>query len=131
MAVAAYLDLALPEDAAWTTVEHGGKRGKREAGRLKAKGIKAGWPDIIVIHQGRVAAIELKGPNGRLNPRQEAMHERLMLAGAPVYTATRLEEVEGFLRGCGVPLRATTGTRAACCSLPHQTDTKTPITSEG
>ena len=112
MAVASYLDLALPPDAAWTTVEHGGKRGKREAGRLKAKGVRAGWPDILIIYRGRAICIELKSEKGRLSPAQKDLHPRLQLAGALVYTATRIEHVEGFLRAT-VPLRATTGARAA------------------
>ncbi len=112
MAVAAYLDLALPPDAVWTTIEHGGKRGKREAGRLKAKGLTPGWPDILVIYRGRVICIELKSAKGVLSASQRALHPRLTLAGALVYTATRIEEVEGFLRAT-VPLRATTGARAA------------------
>ncbi len=111
-AVAQYLDLALPEDAVWWHTPNGGARSRAEAGIFKAMGVKAGVPDIIVIYQGQVVAIELKGPNGRLSPAQRAMHERLMLAGALVYTATRIEEVEGFLRAT-VPLRATTGARAA------------------
>ncbi len=109
MAVARYLDLALPEDAVWTTVEHGGKRGKREAGRLKAKGLTPGWPDIIIIYRGSPICIELKSAKGVLSPAQKALHPRLMLAGAWVYTATSIEELEGFLSSIGVPLRATTG----------------------
>ena len=116
MAVAQYLgvekNLAIPDDAVWTTVEHGGKRGAREAGRLKRKGLKPGWPDIIVVYRGRVVVIELKAPGGRLSPAQKTMHEHLKLAGALVYTATSIEAVEGFLSAI-MPLRATTGARAA------------------
>ncbi len=111
MAVAAYLDLALPEDAVWTTIPAGGG-GKVRGARLKAMGYKAGWPDLQVVYRGQVICIELKSAKGRLSDAQRAMHKRLMLAGALVYTATRIEEVEGFLRA-SVPLRATTGARAA------------------
>ena len=112
MTVADYLDLALPPDACWTTVEHGGKRGKREAGRLKAKGLTPGWPDIQIVYRGRSINIELKAPGGTLSTAQKVMHERLTLAGALVYTATQIEQVEGFLRGI-MTLRASTVTRAA------------------
>ncbi len=111
-AVARYLDLALPEDAVWFHPPNGGARSKAAAGIFKAMGVKAGVPDLIVIYQGQVVAIELKAPGGTLSKAQKAMHERLMLAGALVYTATRIEEVEGFLRAT-VPLKATTGARAA------------------
>ncbi len=115
IAVAQYLDLALPKDAVWTTVEHGGKRTKAEAGKLKAKGVKPGWPDVQVVYGGRLICFELKAPGGTRSPAQKVMHAQLRFAGALVYpgAVTLLDQVEGFLRGCGVPLKATTGTRAA------------------
>ncbi len=115
MTVAQYLDLALPRDAVWTTVEPGGYRSKTEASRLKSKGVKAGWPDVQIIHCGRLICFELKAPRGTLSREQKVMHARLSLAGALVYPGpvTQLEQVEGFLRGACVPLRGTTGTRAA------------------
>ena len=39
--VAAFLDVALPEGATWTTIEPGGYRTKAEAGIAKARGVKA------------------------------------------------------------------------------------------
>jgi len=112
-AVAQYLDLALPEDAVWFHPPNGGARSKAEAGIFKAMGVKPGVPDLIIIYQGRMVAIELKALDGRLSPAQKEMHAQLSLAGALVYTAEQVEEVEGFLRGCGVPLRVTTRARAA------------------
>ena len=109
MSVARFLDLALPLDSAWTTVEHGGKRGKREAARLKAKGVKAGWPDILIIYRQRALTIELKALGGRLSNNQKLRHPMILRAGAPVAVCSRIEEVEGTLRGWGLPLRATTG----------------------
>ena len=112
IAVAQFLDLALPRDACWTTVEHGGKRTKAEAGKLKAKGLKRGWPDIQIIYRGRLILFELKAPGGTRSPAQKLMHAQLSAAGALVYTATSIEEVESFLRVI-IPLQATTGARAA------------------
>ena len=106
-------NVALPEDAVWFHPPNGGARSKAEAGIFKAMGVKAGVPDIIVVYRGRMIAIELKAAGGSLSPAQKDMHARLSMAGALVYTATSVEAVEGFLRGAGVPLRATTGARAA------------------
>ncbi len=115
IAVAQFLDAALPHDACWTTVEHGGKRTKAEAGKLKAKGLKPGWPDVQIVYRQRLICFELKASGGTLSPEQKVMHARLSLAGALVYpgAVTCVEQVEGFLRGACVPLRATTGARAA------------------
>ena len=110
--VAQYLDLALPENAVWTTIPAGGG-GKIRGARLKAMGYKAGWPDLQIFCYGRPPiCIELKSEKGTLSKAQEAMHEQLTLAGALVYTARCVEEVEGFLSAI-MPLRATTGARAA------------------
>ncbi len=110
-AVASYLDLALPRDAVWFHPPNGGARSKAEAGIFKAMGVKPGVPDIIVIYRGRVVAIELKSEKGQLSPAQKLMQAQLTAAGSLVYTATRIEEVESFLRVV-IPLRATTVVRA-------------------
>lgn len=110
-AVAAYLDLALPPEVAWTTMPAGGG-GRVRGAKLKAAGLKRGWPDVQLVYQGRYIGIELKSGSGRLTSEQRATHKRLTLAGGLVYTATSLAAVEGFL--CAImPLRATTGARAA------------------
>ena len=110
--VAAYLDLALPEDACWTTIPAGGG-GRVRGAKLKAVGYKPGWPDLQIVYRGQLICIELKAKYRSLSPEQEAMHERLRLAGAGVGTAKSVESVEQCLRTFGVPLRASTGTRAA------------------
>jgi hypothetical protein len=111
--VASYLDLALPRDAVWFHPPNGGARSKAEAGIFKAMGVKRGVPDLIIIYRGRVVAIELKAPGGTRSPAQKLMHAQLSAAGALVYTATSIEEVESFLRVAFIPLKATTGARAA------------------
>jgi len=110
--VAAYLERAIPPFIPWTTMPAGGG-GKVRGARLKAMGLQSGWPDLQLIFRGRYIGIELKAPGRTLSKAQEALHERLMLSGGLIYTATSVEAVEGFLRGCGLPLKATTGTRTA------------------
>ena len=103
--VAAFLDVALPEGAAWTTIEPGGYRTRAEAGIAKARGVKPGWPDILIVFKGRAVFFELKAPGGRLSPVQKVVHARLSLAGALVHTVRSLDELVAFL-GLVVPLRA-------------------------
>ncbi len=110
--VADYLTLAMPPAVPWTTMPAGGG-GRVRGAKLKAMGLQPGWPDLQVCFRGRYIGIELKSEKGRLTSAQKAMHARLRLAEGLVYTATSVEAVEGFLRGCGVPLKATTGARAA------------------
>lgn len=91
--VAQYLDLALPKDAVWFHVPNGGGRSKAEAGVLKAMGVKAGVPDIYILHEGRSLFIELKPPKRYLSKEQKEMTRRLLLAHARVDVCRSLDEV--------------------------------------
>jgi hypothetical protein len=104
-AVMSFLDVALPTDAYAFAVPNGGARSPVEASIFKGQGVKAGVPDIAIIHRGRYIGIELKASAGKLSDAQETMHTRLVLAGAVVATCRSLDEVAGFL-GMIVPLRA-------------------------
>jgi hypothetical protein len=70
----------------------GGARSGIEAAIMKGLGVVAGVPDILIIHDGHVYALELKAPGGRLTPTQRDAHARLRAAGAQVATATGLNE---------------------------------------
>lgn len=111
-AVAAFLDIALPEHAPYTTIGHGGG-GKARGSKLKAMGLKPGWPDILILFTGRPILVELKSDKGYLSAAQKAVHTRLILSGAVVATCRSVEGVEDFLRVCGIPLNATVKARAA------------------
>lgn len=106
-AVAAYLKVALPGACYWTSIPNQrGTRKRFEMGILKALGVKAGAPDIILCWDGRFIGIELKAPGGKLSDNQESTSDSITLAGG-VYTVARsVDDVDGFLRIIGVPLRA-------------------------
>jgi len=104
-AVAEYLDVALPADAVWTAIGHGGG-GKTRGAILKGMGVKAGMPDIMIIWRGQVIFIELKAGRGGLSRAQKAFHDRLYLAGASITVCRCLSDVHVFLGTRGVPLRA-------------------------
>jgi hypothetical protein len=97
IAVVRYLSLALPDDAFWFHVPNGGKRGKAEAGRFKAMGVKAGVPDIVIIYGGAPYFIELKADKGRLSKAQRETLEALVKAEAVVKVCRSLEEVSELL----------------------------------
>ena len=52
-----------------------------------------GTPDLQVIEKGRRVWIEVKGPKGKLNADQVAMHERLRASGEEVVVARKIEDV--------------------------------------
>ena len=65
-------------------VPNGGHRNKATAGRLKAAGVKAGVPDLLLlVPRGRYhgMACELKMPGGRLSPSQRTWLEALNRLG--------------------------------------------------
>ena len=71
---------------------NGGYRRPIEAAILKEIGTVAGVPDLFVVHGGRVFALELKAPGGRVSDVQHAVHERLRRAGAEVAVAWGLDQ---------------------------------------
>ena len=115
-AVARYLDMALPKFAFWTTFPAGGG-GKVRGAQLKATGLKAGVPDILIIAPGYdgpfVYWIELKAPKGRASVDQQLQHQQLNRLLCEVAICRSVEDVEETLLGWGFRLRATVGKRAA------------------
>lgn len=104
--VVEYLNWMLKEPACFSTFPSGGYLlGKAAAGRLKARGLKAGMPDILVFFGGRAIGIELKSFKGRVSTSQKEMIPKLKAAGVPVYICRNIEGVIFSLRNEGVPLR--------------------------
>jgi hypothetical protein len=109
-AVADYLGWALTPASFFTTFPSGwGIMARATAGRLKRAGLKAGVPDILVIHAGQAIFIELKSSTGTTTPTQKEIHMRLLDAKALVFVCNSLDMVIAVLEGAGVPLRRTKG----------------------
>lgn len=62
-------------------VPNGGKRGIKEAGRLKDEGVKSGVSDLIIITHGKVIFLEMKKLNGKLSDKQKEFHDNLDYLG--------------------------------------------------
>lgn len=103
--VAGFLDVSLPANTVWYHIPNGGKRTRAEAGLFKAMGVKAGVPDIHILHEGRSIYIELKVGAGKETAEQIMMRHRLVSAGAVCTVCRSLEEVADFL-GATVGLKA-------------------------
>lgn len=58
-----------------------------------------GFPDLLVFHDGRVVAVELKADSGyRPQPDQLVWRKRLLAQGIPHHFASSLDEFEGLMR---------------------------------
>ena len=108
ISVAELLDACLLPPTFYTTFPAGyGKLGKATAGKLKAKGMKAGFPDIVIFDRlgvtaTKVIGLELKTSIGRLNGNQRTTHARLQGVNVKCYTIRTLNEVLSALRDAGI-----------------------------
>jgi hypothetical protein len=106
IAVAQFLEIALPHDAVWFHVPNGGKRTPVEGGIFKAMGVKAGVPDLWIFYRNKTFAIELKAKRGRHSNEQIFMQVRLERAGVLFAESRSLEDVIARLSAWHIPLRA-------------------------
>ena len=86
----------------WGHPANGGARSKSEAGRLKAMGVVAGLPDLLLWHGGKSYGLELKANAGRVSDEQRSMLQRLTLAGMYVAVAFEVDEAVGQLETWGL-----------------------------
>jgi len=73
-------------------VPNGGWRSPVEAAIFRALGVVAGVPDILIIHDGQLFALELKTEHGRLTQTQAETQQRMRAAGAHVAVASGIDE---------------------------------------
>lgn len=137
-AIVAHLRARLPEPWLVFHPANGGGRSKAEAGVLKALGVLAGMPDLLVIGpkqtgiaadgmarngfmvDARLIAIEVKAPPRKLksgatskakpavSDAQRDVIEQLGACGVPTLIARDLDETMDALRRIGVPLKGRT-----------------------
>lgn len=117
--VAKHLRSILMPPTMWTALDAGqGAMNIIAARRRKARGVKAGWPDLLIIHhdeQGhRVLGIELKRPGkgGSQSDAQREVEHAFHMAKCWYVLCRSVEEVENALRYVGIPVRATAMIRA-------------------
>ena len=105
VSVAKFLNVALPLDAWWTTIPTAGSS-LTQGAKIKARGYKAGTPDLVIIYRGKARWLELKAAKGVVAPEQRLCHAALHEAGSPVGIARDLNDVQFWLEQWGIPLRA-------------------------
>lgn len=86
------------------------------AARMGARFVRFGWPgcpDVLgQLRDGRLLAVEVKGPRGRLRPAQKVVLKRIHDAGGVAFVARSLRCVVaalGPLDGGGLPAPADRG----------------------
>ena len=95
-AICQYLDM---RKVFYFAVTNGGKRNKVTASIMKAEGVKAGIPDICIIHEGMVYFLEVKRPasgnlkKGYLSKVQKEKIAELKEAGAEVAVVYSVADV--------------------------------------
>jgi len=128
IAAVEFLRLALP-DCQILHVPNGGKRTKAEAAILKAMGVVAGAPDILIAwgwaHTGMLNGsgwIELKAGGGRLSKAQEDFRDDCRRKGIFWAEARSLDECEQAVRSWGLRPRASVGRHAGKTIIAGITD---------
>lgn len=97
---------ALPEDALQFAVPNGGLRSKRTAQILAGQGVKAGIPDLFLMHDARALGIEVKIRNTYPSMVQKQMHHRLLRCGIDTVIVRSLDEWIAAVESFGVRLIA-------------------------
>ena len=109
LAIAQYLDLVIKRPSRWHTVEvsnqANGWAAMHRQKRLKAKGVRTGWPDIEIMHRHTheyywstdLIFLEVKSATGKLTEKQEALHNELKDDGHYVYVVRSVEDVKEIL----------------------------------
>jgi hypothetical protein len=101
---------------------HVPNQGKRDAAQnaiLKAMGVRAGVSDVILVHRGRIYALELKAAGGRLSEAQRKFKGDFLEAGGITGTAEGLSDALATLEDWGLLLRGTTLRDAGLTHAPR------------
>lgn len=94
---AAYAECIWPEIALLHHIPNGGKRGKAEAARFKAEGVKAGVPDLCLpVPRGQYHGlyIEMKAKGGKASAEQKAWIAALTDQGYAAQVCIGFEEAK-------------------------------------
>lgn len=107
VAIMRYLDAALPPYIRAIHVPNGGKRDAVTGAKLKREGVKAGFPDILLIKEGgSCALIEVKAGKGRLSEPQKEWSDWFGVRSVPYAVCRGVGDTEAFLLDLNIPLKA-------------------------
>ena len=75
----------------------------RSQAKAKRAGMRPGWPDFEIFHDGRVLFAEIKTATGRLSPAQRECHALLATTGCTVAVVRSVDDMIAALRRTGFP----------------------------
>ena len=96
----------------WFHCPNGGYRTATEARIMKGLGVKAGVADLILVHDGRFYALELKTKTGKATESQLKFITHWQLAGGIGYIAHGLDDAVQWLESNGLLRRSKGGDHA-------------------
>lgn len=95
-----------PKRTYYSALDHGaGKMTAASAGLRKARGVKSGLPDFIILAEHMLLGIELKSDKGRLSPAQVEIGNHWQSLGHVIAVARSLEDVQEILELWKIPMR--------------------------
>ena len=110
--VAQYLAVALRPPTLWTSIDAGaGRMTKAAAGDRKARGVRPGWPDVLIFHPAGAGAvralfIELKAGKGSLSSTQSALANAARETGVRYRGCRSLDDIDLEIRIAMIPVFA-------------------------
>jgi hypothetical protein len=99
-AILAYLRLALPGAMIHHSANERGMRGRsaaRDIANAKRNGMVVGFPDLMVLWNGRLMCFEVKAPGGYPSPAQKAVGQQIQAQGGFWAVVRGVDDVQGML----------------------------------
>ena len=99
-----FLDACLAVPHYWSSIAHERKQSPASGQRQKARGVRAGLPDIIIIVAGYVLAVELKSATGTVTPSQAATAGKLRELGHGYSVVRSIQQLGEEITRAGILL---------------------------
>jgi hypothetical protein len=101
----AYLDYALPNDAAVTAIDHAGKSSAQAWQRMIKRGVKPGVHDWYILWRGITVWCDQKAPQTAISDTQVIWRDDVTRNGATSGFFVTLEELHVLLLRAGIPAK--------------------------
>jgi hypothetical protein len=99
-AILTYLRLALPGAVIHHSANERGMRGQsaaKDIANAKRNGMVVGFPDLMVLWNGRLMCFEVKAPGGYPSPAQKDVGQQIQAQGGFWAVVRGVDDVQGFL----------------------------------